>query len=154
MDPVGQPEHISEAMTTSSSCRFCSYTTCALLCTTVSKNTHVEVRIPNVLLYSRWMEEVYCIIPSMHHVQYFVVGLVQSKTPNPKVFFDISIGGNPAKRIVMVLRSDVVPKTVENFRQLCTGENGYSYKGSSLQVFTKGVIWVSAEQTREAFSAS
>ena len=41
---------------------------------------------------------------------------------NPIVFFDITIGGQNAGRIKMELFADRVPKTSENFRQLCTGE--------------------------------
>ena len=42
----------------------------------------------------------------------------------PIVYFDMTIGGAPAGRIEMTLRADVVPKTAENFRALCTGEKG------------------------------
>eukprot|EP00163_Fabomonas_tropica_P016894 TRINITY_DN3008_c0_g1_i1.p1 TRINITY_DN3008_c0_g1~~TRINITY_DN3008_c0_g1_i1.p1 ORF type:complete len:181 (+),score=58.86 TRINITY_DN3008_c0_g1_i1:46-588(+) len=51
---------------------------------------------------------------------------------NPKVFFDMTVGNKPAGRIVMELYADVVPKTAENFRALCTGEKGTGASGKPL----------------------
>merc|ERR1712127_904109 len=48
------------------------------------------------------------------------------------VFFDMTIGGAPAGRLEMTLRDDVVPKTAENFRALCTGEKGVGKSGKPL----------------------
>lgn len=51
---------------------------------------------------------------------------------NPKVFFDVSIGGAAPKRMTFELFADVVPKTAENFRALCTGEKGMGQSGKPL----------------------
>ena len=51
---------------------------------------------------------------------------------NPKVAIDVSIGGEPAGTVELELFADVVPKTAENFRVLCSGEKGEDmrYAGS------------------------
>ena len=52
----------------------------------------------------------------------------------PKVFFDITIGGEEAGRIVMELRSDVVPKTAENFRACAPAKRASASKAPRFTV--------------------
>ena len=56
-----------------------------------------------------------------------------------RVFFDISIGDRKEGRITFELYDDIVPKTAENFRALCTGEKGIGKMGKELHY--KGSIF-------------
>jgi peptidyl-prolyl isomerase F (cyclophilin D) len=55
--------------------------------------------------------------------------LLAADKPLPRCYLDLTLNGKKLGRIVVELRSDLVPKTAENFRALCTGEKGFGYKG-------------------------
>ena len=55
-----------------------------------------------------------------------------AKKPRSRVFFDIQVGNDTPGRVVFELYNDVVPKTAENFRALCTGEKGLGKSGKPL----------------------
>jgi peptidyl-prolyl isomerase D len=57
-----------------------------------------------------------------------------STKARPRVYLDISIGGIPVGRAIFELFSDLVPKTAENFRALCTGEKRMSRSGTKLHL--------------------
>ncbi|NWU64115.1 RBP2 ligase, partial [Pterocles burchelli] len=54
-----------------------------------------------------------------------------SKDTNPVVYFEVSADDEPLGHITMELFSNIVPRTAENFRALCTGEKGFGFKNSS-----------------------
>uniref|UniRef100_A0A7N0U0B5 peptidylprolyl isomerase n=1 Tax=Kalanchoe fedtschenkoi TaxID=63787 RepID=A0A7N0U0B5_KALFE len=68
-----------------------------------------------------------------------------SNKKNPVVYFDISIDGDPSERVSMELFADVVPRTAENFRALCTGIGATTgkplhYKGTTFHRIIKGFM--------------
>uniref|UniRef100_A0A6B2F2F3 Peptidyl-prolyl cis-trans isomerase n=2 Tax=Bothriechis TaxID=44726 RepID=A0A6B2F2F3_BOTNI len=68
--------------------------------------------------------------------------------PNPLVFFDVAVDGQPLGRIILELFADTVPKTAENFRMLSTGEKGFGYKGSCFHRIIPGFMCQGGDFTR------
>jgi peptidylprolyl isomerase len=69
---------------------------------------------------------------------------------NPQVALDVSIDGKPAGTLTLELFADVVPKTAENFRALCTGEKGegLAYAGSPFHRIIPGFMIQGGDFTR------
>ena len=61
---------------------------------------------------------------------------------NPKVFLTVSREGQPLGKMVFELYKNHCPKTAENFRSLCAGDNkqGYTYKKSHFHRIISGFM--------------
>ena len=67
-------------------------------------------------------------------------GTADASYHNPRVFMDLQTGGRKVGRLVIELFADVVPKTAENFRCLCTGERGLGQKTSKALSFKNTIF--------------
>ncbi|KAJ2613556.1 hypothetical protein H4S08_002145 [Coemansia sp. RSA 1365] len=70
-----------------------------------------------------------------------IAGEATSKNiSNTRVFLEVAFDDKPNGKIEIELRDDIVPRTVENFRALCTGEKGFGYKNSSAHRIIPGFM--------------
>ncbi|XP_060089748.1 E3 SUMO-protein ligase RanBP2-like isoform X1 [Heteronotia binoei] len=72
-----------------------------------------------------------------------------SKETNPVVYLDISADSEFLGRITMELFSNIVPRTAENFRALCTGEKGFGFRNSVFHRIIPGFICQGGDITKQ-----
>ena len=92
---------------------------------------------------------------STPHTTHTTCRAMSEPEENPVVFLDISLGSAKKGRIEIQLRADIVPRTAENFRCLCTGEKGVGrsgkllhYKGCSFHRVIPGFMAQGGDFTR------
>ncbi|XP_043365543.1 E3 SUMO-protein ligase RanBP2-like isoform X2 [Dermochelys coriacea] len=72
-----------------------------------------------------------------------------SKETNPVVYFEVSADDEPLGHITMELFSNIVPRTAENFRVLCTGERGFGFKNSIFHRIVPDFVCQGGDITRQ-----
>jgi len=86
---------------------------------------------------------------SEKHYDVATGGVAEVLKPNPLVWLAFRIGGKPqAERVVLELWADRLPKTAENFRQLCRGDKhvhaltrqALHYKSSPIHRVVRGMM--------------
>lgn len=59
---------------------------------------------------------------------------------NPRVFLTLSINGRRIGTVIIELKSNIAPSTADNFRQLCTHEQGRGYRKSSFHIIERWMV--------------
>ena len=69
-----------------------------------------------------------------------LIAVVMAQDITDTVYLDVTIGDRKAGRIVLGLFGHTVPRTVQNFKHLVLGTQGYGYKGSIFHHVTRGMM--------------
>jgi len=59
----------------------------------------------------------------------------------PTVYLQINTEKGPLGRVEIELRADIVPLAAENFRGLCTGKQGLTYRCSAIHRVVPNIYW-------------
>uniref|UniRef100_A0A8D0CHS2 E3 SUMO-protein ligase RanBP2 n=1 Tax=Scleropages formosus TaxID=113540 RepID=A0A8D0CHS2_SCLFO len=98
--------------------------------------------------FKRKFEECQCLISQASSSQVSRV-LELSRESNPVVYFIITADNQPLGKVTMELFANIVPKTAENFRALCTGEQGFGFLGSVFHRIIPGFMCQGGDITNQ-----